>query len=221
MGLSQKILALTNTAMTGIVTSAAVARVTPAAALLALGQACPDNTSDVINLTGYRSFGITGVSSAVATVAAVVFTVVAATDIVTSTAHGCKTGQATVVSTTTTLPAPLTATTYYMIVIDANTFYLATTLANALAGTKIDITDTGTGTHTQTPAALAGGSYTLQQSNDLVNWSTDVAAVNITSAAVMAPIAPTSRIALFKYARIYYAITAGQMTVALKVCLNN
>jgi len=54
-------------------------------------------------------------------------------------------------TTTTTLPAPLaTATDYYVIRLSDTTFSLATTYANAIAGTAIDITTTGTGTHTIT-----------------------------------------------------------------------
>jgi len=59
------------------------------------------------------------------------------------------TGTRVQLTTTTTLPAPLaTATNYYVIRIDNSTFKLATTYANAVAGTAIDITTTGTGTHT-------------------------------------------------------------------------
>jgi len=54
-------------------------------------------------------------------------------------------------TTTTTLPAPLaTATDYYVIKVSDTTFKLATSYANAIAGTAIDITTTGTGTHTIT-----------------------------------------------------------------------
>jgi hypothetical protein len=52
-------------------------------------------------------------------------------------------------TTTTTLPAPLaTATDYYLIKVTDSTFKVATSYANAIAGTQIDITTTGTGTHT-------------------------------------------------------------------------
>ena len=52
-------------------------------------------------------------------------------------------------TTTTTLPAPLAlATDYYLIRIDNTTYKLATSYANAIASTAIDITTTGTGTHT-------------------------------------------------------------------------
>ena len=53
------------------------------------------------------------------------------------------------VSTTTTLPAGLSAATdYYVIKLSDTTCKLATSYANAVAGTAIDITSTGTGTHT-------------------------------------------------------------------------
>lgn len=53
------------------------------------------------------------------------------------------------VSTTTTLPSPLVAATdYYVIKVTDTTIQLATSYANALAGTPIDITTAGTGTHT-------------------------------------------------------------------------
>lgn len=52
-------------------------------------------------------------------------------------------------STTGAMPAPLAIdTTYYLIRISATTVKLATSLANAQAGTAIDLTSTGTGTHT-------------------------------------------------------------------------
>lgn len=79
------------------------------------------------------------------------FTAVAATDLCTATAHGFKTGDRVRLTTTTTLPGGLAAsTTYYVIRVSADTFKLATSDANATAGTVIDITDTGTGTHTVT-----------------------------------------------------------------------
>jgi len=54
-------------------------------------------------------------------------------------------------TTTTTLPAPLaTATDYYVVKVTDSTFKLATSYANAIAGTVINITDAGTGTHTIT-----------------------------------------------------------------------
>lgn len=76
------------------------------------------------------------------------FTATAATDICAVTAHGYQTGNAVQVSNSGGgLPAGLAAvTTYFVIVVDANSFKLATTAANAIAGTAIDITTAGTGT---------------------------------------------------------------------------
>lgn len=52
-------------------------------------------------------------------------------------------------TTTTTLPAGLAlATDYFVIPLSNTTFKLATSYANAILGTAIDITSTGTGTHT-------------------------------------------------------------------------
>lgn len=54
-------------------------------------------------------------------------------------------------TTTTTLPGGLaTATDYYVIKVSDSTFKLATSYANAIAGTAINITDAGTGTQTIT-----------------------------------------------------------------------
>ena len=59
------------------------------------------------------------------------------------------TGTRVRLTTTTTLPAGLSlATDYYVIRVSDTTFKLATSYANAIAGTQIDITSTGTGTHT-------------------------------------------------------------------------
>lgn len=59
------------------------------------------------------------------------------------------TGTRVRLTTTTTLPAGLSlATDYYVIRLSDTTFSLATSFANAVAGTAINITDAGTGTHT-------------------------------------------------------------------------
>ena len=82
------------------------------------------------------------------------FTADAGTDICTwtSTANipsNVLTGTKVRLTTTTTLPAGLAlATDYYVIRLSDTTFSLATSYANAVAGTAINITDAGTGTHT-------------------------------------------------------------------------
>ena len=83
----------------------------------------------------------------------------ATTDICTSAAHGLKNGDPVVLTTTTTLPAGLaTSTVYYVIEATTNTFKLSLTecptYTTGVAGSPpvpiVDITDTGTGTHTFT-----------------------------------------------------------------------
>lgn len=82
------------------------------------------------------------------------FTADASTDVCTWTStasipSNVLTGTRVRLTTTTTLPAGLSlATDYYVIRVSDTTFKLATSYANAVAGTAVDITDAGTGTHT-------------------------------------------------------------------------
>ena len=82
------------------------------------------------------------------------FTADASTDLCTYTSTASNpsnilTGTRVRLTTTTTLPAGLSlATDYYMIRMSDTTFKLATSYANAIAGTQVNITDAGTGTHT-------------------------------------------------------------------------
>lgn len=63
--------------------------------------------------------------------------------ITTSTVHGLKTGDTVVLTTAGTLPTGLSASTaYYVIKVSSTVFKLATTRANAFAGTAINITAT-------------------------------------------------------------------------------
>ena len=68
-----------------------------------------------------------------------------ATEVITVTAHGFVAGDAVVFSSTTTVPAGLTAgTTYYVISPTTNTLQVSATYG----GSAVNITSTGTGTHT-------------------------------------------------------------------------
>jgi hypothetical protein len=80
------------------------------------------------------------------------FTANAGTDVMTTPSGSLPiTGIPVILTTTGTLPAGLTTgTIYYVINASATTFKLATNSDNAFTGTAIDITDTGTGTHTVT-----------------------------------------------------------------------
>lgn len=98
------------------------------------------------------------------------FTAVAATDVCTAAAFTTSantTGIAVVLTTTGTLPAGLSASTvYFMIRVDQNagTFKLATTIALANAETGINITDTGSGTHTITSIEPAQTNHIVRDS---------------------------------------------------------
>ena len=75
------------------------------------------------------------------------FTAVAVSNLLNLVAHGFEAGDILRFFTTATLPAPLVANTDYYVIaagLTADAFSVATTLA----GSAVDITDTGTGTHT-------------------------------------------------------------------------
>lgn len=139
----------------------------------------------------------------------------AASNICTKAAHGMTTGLKAQVSSATTLPGGLSAATdYFVISLSANTFSLAASLADAQAGTAIDILDAGTGVHTITPTALAGGVLKMQESPNGTDWY-DISGVtaNIT-ATVKALFQSTSKCG---QVRPYLTMTAGQMSVQLTV----
>ena len=73
-------------------------------------------------------------------------------------AHGYTTGKGPLRLTTTgRLPAGLaTRTDYWAIVIDSETIALASSLSNALAGTRVSISNAGTGMHTVWAPEAAG-----------------------------------------------------------------
>lgn len=101
-----------------------------------------------------------GIREAPLTVANDTFTATAATpSVVTATAHGLETGDGPFRLTSSgTLPAGMsTGTDYWIEKIDANTYYLATSRANALASTRVAASDTGTGTHTISDKQTADG----------------------------------------------------------------
>lgn len=74
------------------------------------------------------------------------------TDAITEADHNYYTGLVGQFNTTTTLPAGLSlATDYYIIASTTGTYKVASSKANADAGTAINLTSQGTGTHTFTP----------------------------------------------------------------------
>jgi len=80
---------------------------------------------------------------------------IAAPGVVTWTAHGLVSGQRIQLTTTGALPTGLAANTMYWItVVDANTFKLSTSLANAQAATFITTTGSQSGTHTAVQTSI-------------------------------------------------------------------
>src|SRR3990167_6131894 len=123
------------------------------------------------------------------------FTADAGTDVCTGatfTTDANTTGHAVYLTTTGTLPAGLaTGTVYFVIRVDLNagTFKLATTITNANAGTAINITDAGSGTHTVNtvnPGTInhiirqaRTGTYFMLDSNGRVWFTSGSAASNL------------------------------------------
>lgn len=99
--------------------------------------------------------------------ASIVVTAVAATDVITSTsAHGLAVGDRVRFTTTTTLPAGLSpATDYYVLTVPSTT---TLTVSASDGGSVIDITDTGTGTHSMVGYENLTGFFGSQESLILV-----------------------------------------------------
>lgn len=110
--------------------------------VITLNGTAPENTTVIKVAKGHYSFPSFTFEIAVADVNY-------STNRITQEAHGLVTGDSVIFTSTDTVPGGLTAdTAYYAIRVDANTFQVATSRANAKAGTAIDIIDAGVGTHT-------------------------------------------------------------------------
>lgn len=192
--------------------------------LSTLGADLTQNANIIV--TGYtaplRVFGATTVgiapTFAVTTPGAKTFTCVAATDVCTAASSGFLTGLKMQGTTTTTLPAGLSLSTdYFWIYITATTGKVATSYANAILGTAINITDTGTGTHTFTPTTLAGGAASLQGSIDGANWfDIGSSSQNVTAAGTLV-YSITS--VYYPWARLKFINTAGVLTASTKYAI--
>lgn len=132
------------------------------------------------------------------------------TDSIAETAHGFPTGLLVTLTTTGVLPAGLaTSTNYYVIATSANAFKLASSYANAVAGTPVDITAAaGGGTHTVAVTALSAA-VKLQASNDDSNWADISGSSNNITATSVININVAS--AGYKYVRAVYTHTAGAL----------
>lgn len=130
--------------------------------------------------------------------------------------HGLPTGLKGQLTTTGTLPTGVTTSTDYFIIATSSTLVkFASSLANALLGTAIDLTGEGNGRHTFTPTSLAGATVTLQKSNNYGRvgvtavWDAVASATSITvDADVWFEVANPG----YSYARLQYTLTAGSLS---------
>lgn len=77
-------------------------------------------------------------------------------------------------TSTGTLPAGLsTGTVYFVIYVSSTTFKLASSWANADAGTEINITDAGTGTHTINPVPIGTFRHIIKDPRDSYYFGSD------------------------------------------------
>lgn len=184
------------------------------------------NAGVVTAPTVYSKAGAPGTGSITkaVTTAGTASTVNLTTDQVTITNHGQVTGTKGQVSTSSALPTGLSAVTdYFIIKIDADTVQFATSLANAVAGTAIDLTNAGVGTQTFTPTTSAGNVLKAQVSLDGTNY-VDVTTANfpLINLAMTVTISTSSGSVLwdfgnnirFKYAKLLYTPSAGQITMS-------
>lgn len=110
-------------------------------------------------------------TNSISSVTNAITAVTAGTDTVTHTFYALLTGTRVQLTTTTTLPAGLSlATDYYVIKVTDTTCKFATSYANAIAGTAVDITDAGTGTHTINTVLPR---YTNGDGVDAILWNTN------------------------------------------------
>lgn len=106
---------------------------------------------DVSDISEVNSFSVNNSTWGGIDTYAATFTAAVNDELTFGASHGLDTGALVRVSSTTTLPAGLSAATdYWVIRISDTVVKLASTRLNAEAGTAVDVTGTGTGTHTLT-----------------------------------------------------------------------
>lgn len=172
--------------------------------------------SEVIKLDYAAGFSVQAVYD-VQTPAAVIVAsaaIVFSTATWTSTAHGFTTGLKVRLTTSSALPAPLQlATDYFVIVVTANTFKLASSLALALAGTPVTLSDAGVGNQTVTPVALAGATIGFYGSNveegDVWTLLATATAITVDGSSYYPPVATAQPPLAYRRFKCVKGLTAG------------
>jgi len=169
--------------------------------------------SKVADLNTYAySFVYTDLTPAAKAFAAADLTVVGA--VIAEVGHGFVTGLKVQVTTSDTLPDGITALTdYFVIVLTANTYSLASSYANAIAGTRITVIDQGVGNQTVTPVALAA-TVKLEKSIDKVDFF-DVAAA--TAIAATGKVIGKEVDIGYKWVRAVVTVTSGYLDLDVKL----
>ncbi len=129
-------------------------------------------------------------------------------------AHAYPTGFEVQLTTTGTLPAGLSLlTNYFVIVVDANTIKLASSLANAVLGTPVDITGQGSSgaVNTVTGVALGGATVAFYKSNDATNWVLIQSATTISADGSVLLEQPNVS---YRYFKAIKALTAGDVDLS-------
>lgn len=146
-------------------------------------------------------------------------------DQVTITAHGQVTGSKGQMTTSSALPTGLsTSTDYFIIVIDANTVQFATSLANAVAGTAIDLTNAGVGTQTFTPTTSTSNVIKARFSHD-DTYYTDITTTNFPMCPAATVTVSTTTGGVYwdlqkpaaRYLNILFTPSAGQITFSVLI----
>jgi len=138
-------------------------------------------------------------------------------------AHDFTTGLKVQVTTSSALPTGLSlATDYFVIVVDAGvSFKVASSYANAIAGTPVDITNNGTGNQTFTPVAISA-TYAVQVSPTDASlaagkWANVASPTAITADTTVMPVTAANQLGVlgFKYMRYAFTITAGRINATV------
>lgn len=137
---------------------------------------------------------------------------------VTKAAHGFVTGLKVQLTTTGTLPAGVTTgVDYFIIKVSSSVIKFASSLANAEAGTAIDLTDDGdSGTHTITAVTSAGNVLKLQASVDGSNFQ-DISGDTVTIATSTGVTVWNKAAVRYRYIKALYTPSAGQIALTVKI----
>jgi hypothetical protein len=126
-------------------------------------------------VTSVTTITAQSLTNSISSVTNTITSVDAGADTVSHTFYALLTGTRVQLTTTTTLPAGLsTSTDYYVIKVTDTSCKFASSYANAVAGTAIDITDAGTGTHTINTVLPR---YTNGAGVQAIMWNTNATAL--------------------------------------------